>query len=145
MSNSSSGIPRSPLDEIEGLIYLPRLCEKVRMMDAGNLDSGYHANLGLGMDLWTCQFLGVDYSDLTAQVKLGKTDKECLEWAREHGVEREDYELAWWKSYMMNRGFRDDLAERLKERIEESGFWEKGILSFMDYIEEDEGRRSFSP
>ena len=51
------------------------------------------------------------------------------------------FEFAWWNAYMRTRGFRDDLSERLATRIQESGFGEKdGILSFMDYIDADEGR-----
>ena len=56
--------PRSPKDEIDGLPYLPRLCDKIRLKQSGNLDPEYHPNLGIGMDLWTCQYLGVDYEAL---------------------------------------------------------------------------------
>ena len=42
---------------------------------------------------------------------------------------------------MSTRGFRDDLAERLAQRKEESGFGHRDdILTFMDYIDADEGR-----
>ena len=133
--------PRSPRDEIAGLPHFPRLCHKVRLHAAGCLDPQYHANLGSGMDLWTCQFLGVDYPALAERVRGGATDEEALAWARENGLSRPDHEIAWWKSYLRTRGFRDDLAERLAQRKAESGFQDRAdILTFMDYIDTDEGR-----
>lgn len=133
--------PRSPRDELDGLVYFPRLCDKVRLYAAGKLDPQYHANLGAGMDLWMCQFLGVFYSDLAAVIREGKSDDEALAWARANGVRREAPELAWWSAFMRTRGFRDDLAERLRQRKDESGFGERDdILTFMDYIDADEGR-----
>lgn len=136
----STRYPCSPQAEIEGLIYFPRLCDKVRLHQSGELDEDYHANLGGGMDLWICQFLGVDYEPLAELVRSGASDEEALDWARKNGTKRPDHELAWWTSYMKNRGFRDDLSERLASRIEESGFGgRQDICTFMDYIDADEG------
>jgi gluconokinase len=134
-------VPRSPRDEIDGLIYFPRLCDKVRLQAAGTLSPGYHDNLGSGMDHWTCQFLGVDYDALAGQVRAGKSDADALAWARDHGAPRSVAELAWWTAFMKTRGFRDDLAQRLAQRKAESGFQDRAdILTFMDYIDADEGR-----
>jgi hypothetical protein len=137
----SNQYPCSPKLEIDGLIYFPRLCDKIRLHSEGKLDEDYHANLGGGMDLWICQFLGVDYPELANLIKEGASDADALSWARENGLKRPDYELAWWNAYMRTRGFRDDLSERLASRIQESGFGERNdILTFMDYIDADEGR-----
>jgi gluconokinase len=134
-------IPCSPKIEIDGLVYFPRLCEKIRLHAAGKLWDELHGNLGSGMDLWTCQFLGVDYDALAEQVRNGASDHEALAWARKQGISRPDHELAWWNAYIRTRGFRDDLAERLAQRIKESGFGHRDdILTFMDYIDADEGR-----
>jgi hypothetical protein len=139
--SSNHDVPRSPRDEIDGMIYFPRLCHKVRLHAAGKLDPQYHANLGSGMDLWTCQFLGVEYTALADQILAGKSDTEALEWAQENGVARSTAEFAWWSSFMRTRGFRDDLAEKLVQRKAESGFEHRdNILTFMDYIDADEGR-----
>ena len=133
--------PCSPRLEINGLIYLPRLCDKIRLHMKGELAEDYHANLGGGMDLWTCQFLGVDYEALADQVRKGASDEEVHTWAMENGIERSPFEGQWWHSYMVNRGFRDDLAERLASRKQESGMSDReDIQSFMDYIDADEGR-----
>lgn len=133
--------PRSPKDEIAGLPYFPRLCDKIRLKKADQLDPEYHPNLGKGMDLWTCQYLGVDYKELEQQVIQGANDPQALEWARQHGCKRTESETDWWCSFMRNRGFRDDLSHRLQERKAESGLGDReDIQSFMDYIDADEGR-----
>jgi len=138
---STHEIPRSPRDEIAGMLYFPRLCDKVRLHSEGKLAEDYIANLGGAMDLWACQFLGVDYSDLREQILTGVTDEEALTWAKENGTPRDENELAWWNQYMQTRGFRDDMTERLAFRKEEAG-WQDNItiLTFFDFIDFDEGR-----
>jgi len=143
IDNMSDGyeIPRSARDELDGIVYFPRLCDKVRKHYAGTLHPEFHTNLGLGMDLWTCQFLGVDYNDLKAQIIAGATDEDALVWARKNGITRPDYEKAWFLAYIKTRGFRDDLSKRLAERKKEDPRTDReDILTFMDYIEVDEGR-----
>ncbi len=139
--SDATALPRSARDEIEGIIYLPRLFDKIRLMSAGTLHPDFQANLGIGMDLWTCQFLGVAYEDLKAQILAGATDVDALAWARENGLTRPDFELAWFNSYIRNRGFRDDMSTRLAERKKETPKTDRDdIQSFMDYIEIDEDR-----
>jgi len=138
---SKHQVPRSPRDEISGMLYFPRLCDKVRLHSEGKLEKDYIENLGGGMDLWACQFLGVDYSDLRDQILTGVTDEETLTWAKENGTSRDDNELAWWNQYMQTRGFHDDMTERLAFRKQEAG-WQNNItiLTFFDFIDFDEGR-----
>ena len=134
-------MPRSARDELEGIVYFPRMCDKIRKHLAGTLHPEFHTNLGLGMDLWTYQFLGVDYHDLKARILAGATDENALRWARENGVTRPDYEKAWFNAYIKTRGFRDDLAARLAKRKKEDPKTDRAdILTFIDYIEIDEGR-----
>ncbi|MEM9237881.1 MAG: DUF5069 domain-containing protein, partial [Verrucomicrobiota bacterium] len=79
--------------------------------------------------------------ELAEKVRDGASDAEALRWAREAGNPRPDHEFAWWNAYMRTRGFRDDLAERLVQRKQESGFaGREDIVTFMDYIDADEGR-----
>ena len=133
--------PCSPRQELNGLPYFTRLCEKVRLFAAGDLHPELHANLGKGMDLWACQFLGVTYEDLKSKILSGTSNEESLAWAEETGQKRADFEKEWFSSYLLNRGFRDDLSSTLAKRIEESGFQDReGIYSFADYIDADEGR-----
>lgn len=133
--------PCSPRHELDGLPYFPRLAEKVRLFAQGELHPELHDNLGKGMDLWICQFLGVHYEDLKKVILDGATDEAAYQWSQENGVARAEFEKAWFRSFILNRGFRDDMAEKLAQRVKESGFEGKaGIHSFCDYIDADEGR-----
>jgi hypothetical protein len=133
--------PSSPKDEISGIPYFPRLCAKIRLHAAGDLHTDLHDNLGLGMDLWTCQFLGIEYTDLADKIRAGASDPETLTWAQETGTTRPDHERDWWIAFMKTVGFRDRLASRLKERITESGLTDRpDIQTMFDYIDADEGR-----
>ena len=137
----SETYPCSPRVEIDGLPYFPRMVEKIRLFAAGDLHPELHENLGSGMDLWICQYLGVDYEDLKQEVLNGGSAEHALAFAKNMGIRRADYELAWFRSYLLNRGFRDDMSAKLTTRIKESGFQDKeGILTFCDYIDADEGR-----
>jgi len=132
--------PISPSVETQGLVYFARLCDKVRLKEDGGLAEDYHANLGGGMDLWTCQLLQVEYPDLAAEVRNGASDVEVLEWAFETGKRPSDLEITWWNSYMRNFGHCDHFAEKLAMRVKEGGFQEKEIYSFFDYFDADEER-----
>lgn len=133
--------PRSPRDEIEGLVYFPRLCDKARLLAAGKLHPDYVPNVGIHMDAWACTFLGVDYADLAGVINGGASDADALAWARENGTPRNADEADWWSSYMRNRGFRDDFSELLAKRKAEAGMEDRGdIMAFFDFIDADEGR-----
>ena len=133
--------PCSPSVELDGIPYFPRMCEKIRLHSEEKLSPDLHANLGIGMDLWTCQFLGVEYDALRKKILSGATDTEALDWARETGVTRPDYEKTWWIAFMKTVGFRDRLSEKLEERKAESGLADRDdILTMFDYIDADEGR-----
>ena len=60
--------PRSPYDREGGLVYFPRMVEKIRLHQRGELPADYHANLGAGFDRSCCDFLQVDHGALTARV-----------------------------------------------------------------------------
>ena len=138
---SETRYPCSPKDEIDGLPYFRRMCDKIRLFAAGQLPEDLQANLGIAMDLWTCQYLGVSYDDLKEAVLAGKDDAQALAWARETGTTRPDHERDWWVAFMKTVGFRDRLAERLNDRIAESGLTDRtDIVTMFDYIDADEGR-----
>lgn len=134
-------LPPSFYQEVDGLLYFPRLCEKIRLMNLGTLHPDFHTNLGRGMDLWTCQFLRVSYEALRETVLSGASDAEALAWAKEQGGSRPDCEQEWFNAYLRTRGFRDDFSERLASRKREDPRTDReDILTFADYIEIDEGR-----
>ena len=133
--------PASPRDEVAGLVYFARLCSKIRLYKRGELHPDFHPNMGKAMDLWTCQLLRVDYGALKKVIDGGATDQEAINWCLSEGYQPNEHEMAWWNSYMRNRGFRDDLTEKLLFRKEEAGWQDRDdIQSFFDYLDADDGR-----
>lgn len=101
----------------------------------------YAANLGKGFDGRTCSFLRLNYEELKAKTLAGGLkDEQLLAWAEEKGGRRSDEECEVWNSFMMKRGWRDDVVPLLTKRIQESGLGDRTILTMFDYIDFDEGR-----
>jgi hypothetical protein len=132
---------RSCYDKVGGIVYFGRILDKIRLHAKDKLPPEYHQNLGLGFDGRCCGFLGVEYVDLVARVKLGGEDEEMLQWCFENGRKPGDEEIEVWNDFMRKRGWRDDASPRLEQRIKESGFTQRAdIHTFFDYIDADEGR-----
>lgn len=137
----SQHFPRSPYDREGGLVYFPRLVEKIRLHQQGELPEDYHANLGAGFDLRCCDFLHVDYEALAAQVREGKSDAEVLEWCFANGRRPNDDEIFMWNEYLRKCGWNDHYSERLRTRLEGLGMADRtDIQTMFDLIEVDEGR-----
>jgi gluconokinase len=137
----SNCFPRSPYDREGGLVYFPRLVEKIRLHEEGKLPEDYRANLGAGFDLRCCDFLNVDYDALAAQVRAGKSDAEALEWCCQNGRRPNEDEIFMWNEYLRKCGWNDHYAERLRTRLEGLGMAGRtDIRTMFDLIEVDEGR-----
>ena len=133
-------LPRSPYDTLHGLVYFPRMIEKIRLHAAGELGEDYIPNLGKGFDLRCCSFLGVKYEDLAAAVRGGLADEQAWDWAVT-GERPTEEQIEVWNGYMTRRGWRDDLVEILGRRKKEGGFEKRSdIQTMFDYIDADEGR-----
>jgi hypothetical protein len=137
----SNRFPRSPYDREGGLVYFPRLVDKIRLHQRGELPEDYHANLGAGFDLRCCDFLNVDYDALAEEVRAGKSDAEVLEWCCAHGRRPNNDEIFMWNEYLRKCGWNDHYSERLRSRLEGLGMADRtDIRTMFDLIEVDEGR-----
>lgn len=137
----SSRFPRSPYDREGGLVFFPRLVDKIRLHQHGELPDDYHANLGAGFDLRCCDFLNVDYAALAEQVHAGKSDAEILEWCCASGRRPNADEIFMWNEYLRKCGWNDHYSERLRSRLEGLGMADRtDIQTMFDLIEVDEGR-----
>ena len=64
-----SNYPTSPNDTTRGIIYFPRMLDKIRMHARGELPQEYHKNLGgpRTADGACCNFLRVKYNDCASE------------------------------------------------------------------------------
>lgn len=134
---------RSPYIKVGRLVYFGRMLDKIRLNAAGKLPADYVANLGDTQpgvfDTRCCLFLGLKFSDLSARTLAGGSDEEILAWCDSRGTKRSDQDCEVWNGFMVKRGWRDAANARLRQRIVEGGLEAKGIETFFEYIDYDEG------
>jgi gluconokinase len=137
---------RSPYAKVGRLVYFGRMLDKIRLHAAGQLPACYIDNLGdsiSGMfDTRCCNFLRVPYSQIKAWTLGPASDETVLQRAEAGGGRRSDEECETWNGFLMKRGWHDpaENIKRLRRRIAESQLEDKGIETYFDYIDFDEGR-----
>jgi hypothetical protein len=138
-------MPRSAYDQVGGLVYFPRMCDKIRLHAKGELEEDYHGYLGKGFDARICAYLRVSYEEVKAQVLSGKTDEEVLAWCLENGRELTEIDYLVWNGFARKRGWRDDDggSEFLAKAKSDAGLGGRdAIMTMFDFYEHDEGRAS---
>jgi len=137
----SNTVPVSPYETCHGLVYFPRMIDKIRLHASGELGADYVPNLGKGFDVRCCSLLGVDYNELANAVSSSKTDEQAWEWVLQNGKALTEEQIEVWNGFMTRRGWNDDLVEILEKRKKEGGFESRAdIRTMFDYIDADEGR-----
>lgn len=136
--------PSSPFDKESGLVWVPRMFDKARMMQKGTLPEEYHANLGKGHDARCCEFLGVDYEDIKEKIEDGQDNAAVLAWCFETGRIPDEFQTEMWNAYLSKLGFMDEnpgFAEYIAKRKKAYGLVDRDdIRTFFQLIEKDEGR-----
>lgn len=135
----SERVPRSPYDRVGGLVYVPRMLDKIRLRARGELPEGYHTNLGREFDGHCLDFLHVGYAALRERVLAGGADEEILEWCFANGRRPTEGEIAIFNGFMQKAGWRDASSERLGVLLKQAGLAPMCATRF-DFIELDEGR-----
>lgn len=133
--------PRSPYDREGDILFFPRMLDKIRLFQRGELPAEYHENFGRGFDGGLCSFLGVNHKDVVTRVAEGGSDAEILEWCMEHGRRPADGDIFLWNEFLRKCGWKDRFAERLRTRLEGLGMEGRtDVQTMLDLIEVDEGR-----
>ena len=143
---SSLPFPRSAFDRAGDIVYFARMLDKIRLHTAGRLRLEYHENLGGGFDGRCCRFLGVTYPELCKRMLAGGSDEEVLTWCHTVGHRPSEEQILIWNKFMLKRGWRDEddgSTQELESYKLISGLAHRvDLLTFFDYYEVDEGRRS---
>jgi Domain of unknown function (DUF5069) len=138
----SQPFPRSPYDALKGVVYFPRMLDKVRLHTAGKLPQLYQKHLGRDFDGRCLNLLGVAYEDVKQKVLAGESDEAILDWCLANGRKPTEEDIETWSGFMIKRGWRDEASERVAFRLKESGLEarDKEVVTMFDYIDIDEGR-----
>ncbi len=136
--------PKSPYEKEGGLYHFPRMLDKIRMHEKGELNASYDPRLGKGFDYFLCKFLGVEYQDVIEQGKAGQTDTDILEWCYETGRRRDEYDCMLFNKFLQKLGWRDEdngITGRLKNYKRDLNLERDDIETIFDLIEVDEKRK----
>jgi hypothetical protein len=136
--------PKSFHDKTGGMIYFPRMLDKMRLFAKGELREDCHANLGIvGRADWLCcHFLRADYEGLKKRVLQGGTDEEILEWCYTTGRRLDETDILIWNEFMRKRGWNDEASGRLATWKTESGHTGRtDLMTIPDYTDVLEGRK----
>jgi hypothetical protein len=134
----------SAYEKAGGIVWVPRMLDKIRQRAAGTLPEGFQANVGKGFDLRCVKFLGVTHEAVVERVLKGETDEQVVAWCLANGSKPTPDMIAVWNEFMSKRGWRDTDSPpgKLQENKEKWGLGHRDdILTFFDFYEVDEGRR----
>ena len=126
-----------------GMMYFPRMLDKIRLHARGELGKDYYENLGApsAADGMCCNFLRVHYRDLRERVLQGGSDDEILDWCFKKGRKLNEGDLFVWNGFVSKLGWRDRITPRLEQRKKEFGIPHRDdIVTIPDLIDYDEGR-----
>ena len=133
--------PRSPYEVMNGWVHLPRLVDKIRLHEAGQLPDDYQPNyLHKGFDLAWFKASGVESGTLVGIVQNSITDGQVSDWVKAN-VNASDEAKAALRGKLLSYGTEGALLELLIKRKAESGLQDRDDIRCMfDYIDADEGR-----
>jgi Domain of unknown function (DUF5069) len=128
-----------------GMMYFPRMLDKIRLHARDELHQDYHENLGRvkTADGACCNYLRVDYRDLRERVLQGGTDEEILEWCFEKGRRLNEGDIVVWNGFASKLGWRDFMTPRFQELKKAQGVTDReDIACVPDLMDFEEGRKS---
>ena len=137
--------PKSPKNEVSGLLYFARMLDKIRLLARGDLGEQYHTNMGrtAAADGVLCNFLRVDYEKLRERVLAGGSDEEILEWCYENGRRLNKGDLIVWNGFISKFGWNDFATPTLERWKKHHGITDRTDIATMpDLFDFEEGRRS---
>jgi len=126
---------------MDGWVHLPRLVDKIRLHEAGQLPDDYQRNyLHKGFDLAWFKASGVEPDTLVGVVQNSITDGQVSDWVKAN-VNASDEAKAALRGKLLSYGTEGALLELLIKRKAESGLQDRDDIRCMfDYIDADEGR-----
>jgi Domain of unknown function (DUF5069) len=135
--------PKSPKEMTKGMMYFPRMLDKIRLHTRGELHEDYQPNFGTPQtaDSALCNFLRVHHRDLIKRVKQGGSDEEILEWCFEKGRRLNEGDIVVWNGFASKLGWRDFMTPRFEKMKQDQGLAERhDIACVPDLMDFEEGR-----
>ena len=126
-----------------GMVWFPRMLDKIRLHSRGELPADYIPWLGKGFDGRCLRYLRVSHDKLVERVLEGGTNEEILKWCFANGRELSGEDITIWSDFMRKRGLRDSpevLADLEASKKQDGLAHRKDIDTYFLYNDADEGR-----
>jgi hypothetical protein len=138
--------PRSPKEQIDGLCYLGRLIDKVRMCNAGQIQN--YNYLSLGFDKYLLDHLNITGEDFEKRVLQGGTDAEIADWIRANGKALTEQETIGWNKMVHTGKPQNELVQQRFDTLLDEVARKRGVSvdqlptvsTWADLIDLDEDR-----
>lgn len=139
-----STYPKSPKEMTKGMMYFPRMLDKIRLHGKGELSEEYHASLGgpKTADGMCTNFLRVNYGVLRQRVLKGGTDEEILEWCYQNGRRLNEGDMVVWNGFVSKLGWNDFASATLDEAKQKHGITDRADISTIAELIDFEEKRT---
>ena len=121
-----------------GLVFLPRLIDKMRAAGTAALD-GYNYKT-VGMDAEVIEFLAVDADTMEAAVKAANSDAEIFGWIAKHARRWTRQEAIALNHAILDDGQRSEDERQRFEARRLQRYPDRPLQYYVDLIEADAGR-----
>jgi hypothetical protein len=137
--------PRSDYDTTQGVLFFPRMLDKLRLKDQGLLPADYNyvgCPVPDCLDSYFCRYFGMDAPQLVARARAGGSDDEILDWCFANFGRPDQEKIKFWNNFLVKRGWRDGSSEELEETKRANNLGHRAdIQTWVDFHDVDEGRR----
>jgi hypothetical protein len=136
--------PRSDYEKTKGIIFFPRILDKIRLNAQGLLPADYKVGCSdpTCFDARFCRFLGLDYEKLVERTLAGGTNEEILDWCLATTRKLNDEEILFWNTFIEKRGLRDETSKELQVSKDAHGLGHRpDIQTWVEFHAVDEGRK----
>lgn len=138
-----NAVPISPYTTALGMIYFPRMLDKIRKFAASQLREDFVENLGKGFDGRCCGYLRVSYTALQERTLAGGTDEAILQWCFDSGRPLSEEDIYLWNEFLRKVGWNDAVSKVVARRKADAGLQDRDdIQTMLEFLEVDEGRKA---
>ena len=129
--------PRSDYDTTQGVLFFPRMLDKLCLKEQGLLPADYNyagCRVSDCFDDYFCRFFNIDEPQLVARVRAGGSDDEILDWCFASFGRRDEDKIKFWNNFVVKRGWRDDSTKELEETKRADGLADRtDIQTWRDF------------
>lgn len=129
--------PRSPREQLDGMMLLPRAIDKARAQHEGKL--GEYVYFGCGLNRRLFNMLGVTEDEFLEAVRTSPDDEDVAEWVRDY-VRPERDKVEKLNQWVLHSEPSEQEKQQFYEELERVDPGNDYVKTWADLIDLEEGR-----